>query len=218
MEQKEKYTFEELCSNLEISMSAFSRESKVDEGTIARIRKGHIARRSTVNKLLRVFSEIYDIKLSLDNVTGITLQGLAEKAENAPVPTPLVRTPKAVIETTPKRVYARKEKATDLPPDCILALDFSRNHNVKRETFRDHMLIGKGPGTVPGEETYPTLGVKDHVDYSERQKPNRPNEKEKYLTQQQQQQALEFWQRHGVTFAQCTDSACYCHETLQKDI
>jgi hypothetical protein len=49
------------------------------------------------------------------------------------------------------------------------------------------MLIGLGPD-------------KERIDYSERDKPNRPNEKERYLTSEQQHEALKFWRRHGIAF------------------
>jgi len=71
------------------------------------------------------------------------------------------------------------------------------------------MVIGLGPGTVLGEERDPVLPVKDHVDYSERVKPGRKRktadgrvieEKEKYLTPEQQKAAILFWKRHGVDF------------------
>jgi hypothetical protein len=55
---------------------------------------------------------------------------------------------------------------------------------------------------------------KDRVDYSERDKPNR-NEKEKYLTREQQERALSFWERHKVRFALCEDAGCICHELFE---
>jgi predicted transcriptional regulator len=213
MEQKEQYTFEELCNNLEISMSAFSKASNVDEGTIARIRKGFPARRSTVNKLLRAFSEIYGIKLSTENVTGIALQG-AEKAlsathEQAPrqsiltMPindsTQIEQPLNCIVES--RRAYTRK-KDTGLPDGCMPATEFAAMHGIKRETFRDHMLIGLGTD-------------KDRVDYSEREKPNRPKEKERYLTPSQQSAALDFWKRHKVQCGQCDQPGCPCHEKIQ---
>ena len=54
--------------------------------------------------------------------------------------------------------------------------------------------------TVPGEQGDPMLPVKEQVDYSERDKPGRKGERERYLTQEQQQKALAFWRRHGVPF------------------
>jgi hypothetical protein len=52
-----------------ISIAELSRRSKVNEVTIARIRDGEsIALRSTANKLLKVFSEVYGRTLTLDNV------------------------------------------------------------------------------------------------------------------------------------------------------
>ena len=69
MEEKSRYTLRELLNNLPISLAELARRSKVNEVTIARIRDGEsVALRSTANKLLRVFSEVYDRTLTLDNV------------------------------------------------------------------------------------------------------------------------------------------------------
>ena len=54
--------------------------------------------------------------------------------------------------------------------------------------------------TVPGELGDPMLPVKEQVDYSERDHPSRKGERERYLTQEQQSAALDFWKRHGVVF------------------
>jgi predicted transcriptional regulator len=69
MEDKSRYTFQELFNNLPISIAELARRSAVNEVTIARIRDGEsIALRSTANKLLRVLSEVYGRTLTLDNV------------------------------------------------------------------------------------------------------------------------------------------------------
>ena len=69
MEEKSRYTLHELFNNLPIAIAELARRSKVNEVTIARIRDGEsVALRSTANKLLRVFSEVYGRTLTLDNV------------------------------------------------------------------------------------------------------------------------------------------------------
>lgn len=69
MQEKNIYTLRELFTNLPISLAELSRRSQVNEVTIARIRDGEsIAFRSTANKLLRVFSEVYGRTFTLDNV------------------------------------------------------------------------------------------------------------------------------------------------------
>ena len=69
MQEKSMYTRRELFTNLPISLAELSRRSQVNEVTIARIRDGEsMALRSTANKLLRVFSEVYGRTLTLDNV------------------------------------------------------------------------------------------------------------------------------------------------------
>ena len=71
------------------------------------------------------------------------------------------------------------------------------------------MTEGLGTGLI-GMST-DTIPERDHVDYSERPKPNRPGENEKYLDQQQQHAAIEFWKRHDVAFTECDQAGCYCH-------
>ena len=69
MEEKSRYTLRDLFNNLPISLAELSRRSGVNEVTIARIRDGEsVALRSTANKLLRVFSEVYNRTLTLDKV------------------------------------------------------------------------------------------------------------------------------------------------------
>jgi hypothetical protein len=53
------------------------------------------------------------------------------------------------------------------------------------------------------KETQEVIGLgpeKEKVDYSERPKPGRPKETERYLTPEQQAAAIAFWRRHGVEF------------------
>ncbi len=86
MQQKDRYTLEELFEDLPCTLVALGDKSGLNEVTVARIRDGKPARRSTVNSLLRAFSEIYNIPLSLHNVTGINVQvnkRMERKAEGA---------------------------------------------------------------------------------------------------------------------------------------
>jgi hypothetical protein len=198
MKQKERYTLKELYDNLPITMTELSKLSGKSHGTLIRIRNGEPARRSTINKLLIVLSEVYKLELSLDNVTEIVLEERQEKATEK-AKKPKAKPAKVTPEKPPKRVYNRK-KDTGLPEGAVLATDFARAHGIAPTSFRDHMLIGLGPGTVPGEQGDPMLPVKEQVDYSERDKPGRKAERERYLTPAQQTAALDFWRRHGVAF------------------
>lgn len=127
MEEKELYTFEELCEGLEMSMSAFCKRADIDEGTIARIRKGYPARNSTVNKLLRNFSEVYKIPLSRSNVLPWANQ--EEKAEKEPVPQ--------------KRTYAREEVPADLPLGTVKLTDFTITSGIPASTVGRWIREGK---------------------------------------------------------------------------
>jgi predicted transcriptional regulator len=69
MEEKSRYTLRDLFNNLPISLAELARRSRVNEVTIARIRDGEsVALRSTANRLLQAFSEVYGRTLTLDNV------------------------------------------------------------------------------------------------------------------------------------------------------
>ena len=88
MKKKDMYTLQELYEELEIPLSALGRKGNMSEWTVARIRDGYPARRSTINKLLRAFSETYGIDFSLHNVSGIQIEDKRESriAEKLHVP------------------------------------------------------------------------------------------------------------------------------------
>src|SRR2546430_17499613 len=82
MEQKDMYTIEELYGELGITLTELSKRTGVSDVTLAKIRDGQSARRSTVNSLLHAFSEIYNIRLSTENVKGIIIRDkLARRQE-----------------------------------------------------------------------------------------------------------------------------------------
>jgi predicted transcriptional regulator len=74
MEDKDTYTIQELYEDLPMTLTDLGEQADLNEVTLARIRDGKPARRSTINRLLRTFSEIYGRPLSLRNVTGINVQ------------------------------------------------------------------------------------------------------------------------------------------------
>lgn len=77
MQDKPSYTLRELFDDLPISMKRLGERANVNEVTVARIRDGKPARRSTLNRLLREMSkpDIYNRSLSLANVTDVNIQG-----------------------------------------------------------------------------------------------------------------------------------------------
>lgn len=217
-----RYQLKELFDNLEITLTELKRRSGISDVTLISIRNGHSARRSTINTLLRVFSEIYGVKLTLQNVDGIIIQGkpvsrptsitpIAEKVIEPSVPSPVVQS-KPVAEKPQKRAYNRKEKDTGLPAGAMLAIDFAKAHGRNERSFRDDMLVGLGPGLIHGPDVDEDgiYAVKDYVRSEERPKPSRPHEKERYLTQEQQAAALAFWQRHDVNYSECDQPSCAC--------
>lgn len=73
LEEKDVYTIEELFENLAISIRELAQSSGINEVTLARIRDGKPAHRSTVNKLLKALSAHYERPFYLRQVTGINV-------------------------------------------------------------------------------------------------------------------------------------------------
>jgi len=74
MQEKSRYTLQELFDDLPISLRQLGIKASVSEVTVARIRDGEAAQRSTVNRLLKAMSEVYGRQISLANVTGVNLR------------------------------------------------------------------------------------------------------------------------------------------------
>lgn len=74
MEKRETYPLAILFEDLPLSILQLSRKTGINEVTIARVRDGMPTRRSTANKLLMAFSQIYEKEFNLRNVTGINVQ------------------------------------------------------------------------------------------------------------------------------------------------
>ena len=225
MKQKDQYTLYELFDNLPLTLTELSKLTGKSHGTLTRIRDGEPCRKSTINRLLMVLSEVYKIDLSTENVEGITLEGrqqqkpslanevapIAEKSIDA-IPQNEVAQNRTV---EPKRAYVRKADSA-LPDGALLATEFAARHGIKRETMRDHMNIGLGPGLIHGDDIADDCPVviKDWVRFEERNKRVRKDgavERERFLTAEQQSAALAFWQRHRVQVTQCDQPGCPCH-------
>lgn len=69
MKEKDIYTLKDLFKNLPISLAELPRRSQINVVTIGRIRDEKVTpMRSTANKLLHVFSEVYGRTFTLENV------------------------------------------------------------------------------------------------------------------------------------------------------
>src|SRR5512144_3271703 len=85
MERKDMYELRELYDKLAIPLAELGRRSGVSELTIAKIRDGHSARRSSVNALLAAFAKIYELdNLSIDTVKGFVINDKLARQEQAP--------------------------------------------------------------------------------------------------------------------------------------
>lgn len=169
----EKYTLRELFDRLKIPIAELGRRAGISEVTAAKIRDGQSARRSSINSLLEVFSQLYGVELTINNVTGIVIKDKlarleAEKTEES-----------SVSDSGPqKRAYTTAE---DIPVDWILCSDFFESHEIKETTYRRWLRDGLG-----GEK----------LEFEERPRPGK-DDKFRYFTPAQQEQALEILKRHG---------------------
>lgn len=222
MKLKEMYTFEELCTSLTIPLTKFCQMAGITEATLIRLRKGYAGRQHTINSILATFSKIYGIEFDLSNVSGIVVQEKPSlQRKNPPVPTmPIVETVQSeepqISIVEPKRAYVRR-KESGLPEGCMLASKFAESHGVPRKTFEGHVGTGLGKGLIHGADV-PEDGsvlVKDYVRAEEKAKRVRKDgtiEKERFLTSEQQADAIAFWKRHDVEYSQCDNPDCPCHQ------
>lgn len=81
LEEKDTYTLRELIENLPYSLREFGRKHDISEVTIARLRDGKPALRSTINKLLIALSEAYGKTFTMHNVRGISIRGETQDGE-----------------------------------------------------------------------------------------------------------------------------------------
>jgi len=77
MQDKSRYTLQELFDNLPISLRQLGIKARVSEVTVASIRDGGVAQRAIINRLLGAMSQpdVYDRPLSLANVIGVNIRG-----------------------------------------------------------------------------------------------------------------------------------------------
>lgn len=80
MEDRDIYTLRELIEGLPLSLREFGRKYDISEVTIARLRDGKPGLRSTINKLLIAFSDVYGKSFTMRNVRGITIRGEEQAA------------------------------------------------------------------------------------------------------------------------------------------
>jgi predicted transcriptional regulator len=132
------YTLKELFDNLDITLTELKRRSGISDVTLISIRNGNSARRSTINTLLKTFSEIYGVKLTLKNVEGITIQG-------KPV-TPTI-TPTRIDETPPTDTATQQEEAqistVEPSSDMVRLSDFAKLSGIPLRTLHNWRETGK---------------------------------------------------------------------------
>lgn len=199
MEKKDMYTLKELYGELDIPLAELGRRAGVSEVTVAKIRDGKSARRSTVNSLLRTFSEIYGVKLSIDNVKDVLIGDklaksnapVAEQATTPHVPPSMPYEASAIsspqnrptmakegIEGSRTRTYTT---ASDIPADWTLCSDFFEMYGIAETSSRRWLNNG-----LQGEI----------FEFEERNRPGRMS-KFRYFTPEQQRKAFESLKRHG---------------------
>lgn len=106
-----------------------------------------------------------------------------EKGRDGPVTGSLVSDVLPVVR--PKKSVPSANVPVDLPVGSMLFADFAAKHGVPRATFSHHVKNG-----IAG----------DVVVSMKRPKPGRPEHTEYWLTPEQQEASLVFWERHGVAY------------------
>jgi hypothetical protein len=110
---------------------------------------------------------------------------IVDREDIAPQQEPSIRA------TEPSRVPA------DIPHGSIMMADFAAQHGVNRSSFLRHC----------------TQGYRDdpRVETIERPKPGgQEGHKERWLSPQQQREAIAFWRRNKVAFGRCGNAECAC--------
>jgi predicted transcriptional regulator len=146
METKDRYTLRELFNNLEITMTELSKRSGISDVTLGNIRKGQSARLNTINILLRTFSQIYKVKLSLENVDGIIIQGKPVDAIINPVEQATVQPAKDTIKTkSPQNHHSKRSEDVpeDAPVGTVKMIDFSQSSGIPASTLGRWARAGK---------------------------------------------------------------------------
>jgi hypothetical protein len=93
---------------------------------------------------------------------------------------------------------AAKPVQSNLPEGSILGSKFAEMHGIKRSTWRHHVEDGIGPN-------------KEKIETTNRPKPGRPHETERYLDTDLQKAAMLFWIKWRVSFSQCKNMQCECY-------
>lgn len=87
----------------------------------------------------------------------------------------------------------------DIPRGSLPHRDFAERHGVNPNTFRDHVIKGLVPAVS-------------------RPKANRPREIERWLSPEQQRDAIAFWTRNGTHWQHCEDPQCVvCSSSSQPE-
>ncbi len=162
-------------------MSELKRRSGISDVTLSSIRNGYSARRSTINKLLRTFSEIYGINLTIKNVDGIIIQGKPVNAPpvtgQVPISTSNGSNKKTIVQNNSE---ASEDLPHDLPTGTAKLTDFVETYNLKISNVG--RWVNKG---LEGEKlkTVTRTGRNGRIQH--------------FLTPELQQQACDFLRRHG---------------------
>lgn len=194
MEQKDRYTLRELYSELKIPIAELGRRAGVSEITVAKIRDGASARRSTINSLLEAFSNLYGVKLSIDNVSGIIIKDKLAKREDAKKQYTVAADNSAVVaasdeptfDPTKKKVSQNRNIAlsesmpADLPAGTVKLVDFVNQYGLSDSNMGRWIDTGLKGEKIETTKRIRATGRTQH-----------------FLTPAQQEKAVEILKRHG---------------------
>jgi hypothetical protein len=119
-------------------------------------------------------------------------QRVTELERLSSVGTPAQPAVSPLITSRPRRASATTatfEPLENLPGHSTPYYDFADKHGVNARTFRDHIKKGNKKG-----EKVPAI---------ERPRPGRKDEKTYWLTPEQQQAAIAYWQANNTTYHEC---------------
>lgn len=137
-----QHTLRDLFDNLEITLTELSRRSGISDVTLISIRNGKSARRSTINTLLRVFSEIYGMKLTLKNVEGIIIQGKPVNVSPAIAKQVPVQPVSIASVDDSTQIEESQNRNIELSEGTMLLKDFAEISGIPSRTLHNWLNAG----------------------------------------------------------------------------
>jgi len=163
---------------LESDVERIKRERKLYEGDV----------QSTADLQARV-EELEQKNADLERRQAELESRLSQQTARGLIDTPASYGPVVGSQTQKKPSSRSVDVPADLPDGTLAAADFARLHSLPYDTIKHHIKRGIGG---------------DMLEVTEIPHRSRPNYTEKFLTPEQQQKALDYWDRHRVRYQKPT--------------